>query len=139
MRLVVADMEKCIGCQSCMSACARRQGEAGLANTCIGVKSVGGMARGFIAVVCIACDAPSCAKVCLTNALSPREKGGGVRFSASDCIGCGHCRDACLIKAIFWNTEINKPVICIHCGYCVKYCPHGVLKFEKEETRDAEA
>ncbi|MCD5412119.1 MAG: hypothetical protein LRZ90_04705 [Thermodesulfovibrionales bacterium] len=76
MRLVVADMEKCIGCQSCMSACARRQGEAGLANTCIGVKSVGGMARGFIAVVCIACDAPSCAKVCLTNALSPREKGG---------------------------------------------------------------
>ncbi|MCL0062376.1 hypothetical protein M1N62_05405 [Thermodesulfovibrionales bacterium] len=59
-----------------MSACARRQGEAGLANTYIGVKSVGGMTRGFIAVVCIACDAPSCAKVCLTNALSPREKGG---------------------------------------------------------------
>ncbi|MCK4241811.1 MAG: 4Fe-4S binding protein, partial [Candidatus Atribacteria bacterium] len=29
MRLTVKDVDKCIGCQSCMFACARRKGEAG--------------------------------------------------------------------------------------------------------------
>jgi ferredoxin len=33
-----------------------------------------------------------------------------------------------LIGAVFWDEEINKPMICIHCGYCTKFCPHGVLK-----------
>jgi len=29
---------------------------------------------------------------------------------------------------VFWNEEVNKPLICIHCGYCADFCPHGVLK-----------
>ncbi len=133
MRLVIKDTEKCIGCQSCMFACARRQGDAGLAETCLGVKSIGGMERGFIVVVCRACPVSPCAKVCPTGALTPRE-GGGVHFEASKCIGCGHCLEACLISAIYWNEEVNKPMICIHCGYCVKFCPHGVLEMEEREA-----
>ena len=133
MRLVVLDAERCMGCQSCMFACGRRQDDIGLAETCIGVRSVGGMERGFIVVVCRACDDPPCVKVCPTDALQ-RRTNGGVRFESSKCIGCGHCRDACLIGAIFWNDEINKPMICIHCGYCVKYCPHGVLRLEDKEA-----
>jgi carbon-monoxide dehydrogenase iron sulfur subunit len=132
MRLAVVDIERCVDCQSCMFACARRQNEAGLSSSCIGVKSVGGMERGFIVVVCRACDDPPCLKVCPTNALKPK-KGGGVLLDAAKCIGCGHCRDACIIGAIFWNDEINKPMICIHCGYCIQFCPHGVLKLEKKE------
>jgi Fe-S-cluster-containing dehydrogenase component len=115
-----------------MFACARRQNEAGLSSSCIGVKSIGGMERGFIVVVCRACDDPPCLKVCPTNALKPK-KGGGVLLDAAKCIGCGHCRDSCIIGAIFWNDEINKPMICIHCGYCTQFCPHGVLKLEKKE------
>jgi Fe-S-cluster-containing dehydrogenase component len=132
MRLAVVDIERCVDCQSCMFACARRQNEAGLSSSCIGVKSVGGMERGFIVVVCRACDDPPCLKVCPTNALKPK-KGGGVLLDAAKCIGCGHCRDSCIIGAIFWNDEINKPMICIHCGYCTQFCPHGVLKLEKKE------
>ena len=132
MRLAVVDIERCVDCQSCMFACARRQNEAGLSSSCIGVKSVGGMERGFIVVVCRACDDPPCLKVCPTDALKPK-KGGGVLLDAAKCIGCGHCRDACIIGAIFWNDEINKPTICIHCGYCTQFCPHGVLKLEKKE------
>jgi len=133
MRLIISDAERCIGCQSCMFACARRQDDIGLAETCIGVRSVGGMERGFIVVVCRACDDPPCVKVCPTDALK-RRANGGVRFNSSKCIGCGHCRDACLIGAIFWDDEINKPMICIHCGYCVNYCPHGVLRLGDKET-----
>lgn len=135
MRLTVEDAERCIGCQSCMFACARRQDKVGIAETCIGVRSVGGMERGFIVVVCRACDDPPCAKICPTKALRLRH-GGGVHLDPTKCIGCGYCRSACLIGAAFWNEEINKPMICIHCGYCVRFCPHGVLALEGSETTE---
>jgi len=136
VRLAVLETERCIGCQSCMFACSRKHGEAGLSASCIGVRSVGGMERGFTVIVCRACEDPPCAKVCPTQALTPR-RGGGVRFDADKCIGCGHCRDACIIGAVFWDDETNKPVICIHCGYCADFCPHGVLGLQKREARNA--
>lgn len=134
MRLSIVDSERCVGCQMCMFACARRQGEGGLAGACIGIRSIGGMERGFTVIVCRACDDPACAKVCPTDALKP-QKGGGVRLDAAACIGCGNCRDACLVGAVFWDEEINKPMICIHCGYCARFCPHGVLKKARKESR----
>jgi len=133
MRLAVLETEKCVGCQLCMFACSRRQNEAGLAKSCIGVRSIGGMERGFMVVVCRACEDPPCARVCPTGALELR-KGGGVSLKPDKCIGCGHCRDACMVNAIFWNDETNKPMICVHCGFCVDFCPHGVLGL-KEERR----
>lgn len=131
IRLSVVDTERCVGCQSCMFACVRRQNEAGLAKSCISVKSAGGMERGFVVVVCRACEEPPCAKVCPTKALSLR-KGGGVILNPKKCIGCHYCQKACLINAIFWDEETNKPMICAHCSICTKYCPHGVLKIEKQ-------
>ena len=136
MRLAVVDTDRCVGCQQCMFACVRRQGGAGLAKTCIAVRSVGGMERGFIVAVCRACENPPCAKVCPTNALLPRED-GGVKLDSAKCIGCGHCRETCSIGAIFWDDETNKPMICIHCGFCATFCPHGVLELEKEEKQYA--
>jgi anaerobic carbon-monoxide dehydrogenase iron sulfur subunit len=132
MRLSVLDTERCIGCQACMFACARMQGQAGLEKTSIGVRSIGGMERGFTVIVCRACQDPSCMRVCPTEALRPRP-GGGVKYDPSKCIGCGYCRSACNIGAVFWDEENNKPKICVHCGYCVKYCPHGVLALIDEK------
>ena len=77
MRLVTKDADRCVGCEICMFACARRQGEGGLARACLGVRSVGGMERGFIVVVCRACPDPPCVKVCRTKALVVKEGGGG--------------------------------------------------------------
>ena len=131
MRLSIVDIERCVGCQSCMFACSRRFGEGGLNRSCIGIRSIGGMEHGFTVVVCRACDDPPCARVCPTDALVPR-KGGGVKVKEERCIGCGNCRDACALGAVFWDDENSKPMICVHCGTCADFCPHGVLDARKE-------
>jgi len=131
MRLSVVDAELCVGCQVCMFACARRRGHGGLARSRIAVGSAGGMSRGFKVVVCRACDDPPCARVCPEDALEVRD-GGGVKLIAESCSGCGDCADACLLGAAFWDDESNKPLICTYCGYCAKYCPHGVLEREED-------
>ncbi|MGQ9609286.1 MAG: 4Fe-4S binding protein [bacterium] len=128
-RLAVLDNEKCVGCQCCMFACARRTAQGGLAESRIGIRSKGGIEHGFVVIVCRACAEPQCSKVCPTDALVPK-KGGGVTFYPNKCIGCELCVKACPIGAVFWDSEINKPMICIACGYCVDYCPCSVIALE---------
>lgn len=131
-RLAVLDSDRCVGCQSCMFACARKHGEGGLGNSRIWVRSDGGIERGFVVIVCRACPDPQCMKVCPAGALTPR-RGGGVILVPERCLGCRLCVEACPLGAVFWDEGTNKPAICIHCGFCVKYCPHWVLKLERRE------
>lgn len=138
MKLKVIDSQRCVGCQLCMFACSRRNGNGGLSNSCIGVKSAGGMSKGFTVIVCRSCKNPPCARACPVGALEMKPA-GGVKLRAEKCIGCGNCRNACILKAVYWNNEAQKPLICIQCGICAKYCPHGVLELRqdagKEEVR----
>lgn len=136
-RLGVIDSDRCVGCQSCMFACVRRQGGAGLAGTRIKVRSDGGFERGFVVIVCRACSDPQCLKVCPVDALGARAD-GGVKLVAERCIGCGLCADACPFGAVFWDEAADKPAVCVYCGYCAEFCPHGVIAMEeKSETIDA--
>lgn len=137
-RLSVIDMDRCVGCQCCMFACARRVAEGGIAGSCIRVRSAGGMRKGFVVVVCRACADPPCARVCPTDALVARQ-GGGVRLRANLCIGCGNCVEACPFGAVFWNPESGKPQICVYCGYCATYCPYDVLALETIEEVPSDA
>ena len=129
-RLAVVDPERCVGCQCCMFACARRLGQGGLEGSYIGVRSNGGIRRGFLVVVCRACPDPPCSRVCPTDALRPRE-GGGVHLEPDLCIGCGNCARACPFGAIFWDQSQNKPQVCVYCGYCARHCPYDVLALEQ--------
>lgn len=126
MRLEVLDADKCVGCQCCMFACTRIHKDAGLSKTCLRIRSAGGLERGFMVITCIACDDPPCARVCPEQALILRNS-GGVVLNKAKCIGCGNCQRACIVKAVFWDEDNNKPLICNHCGYCVQYCPYGVI------------
>ena len=129
-RLAIVDVDRCVGCQCCMFACTRRHGEAGLGRSAIYVRSAGGVERGYVVIVCRACQDPPCAKACPVGALSLRP-GGGVIVNYDACLGCGRCRDACPFGAVRWDPELDKPIICVHCGYCAEHCPHSVLKLEE--------
>jgi carbon-monoxide dehydrogenase iron sulfur subunit len=137
-RLSVVDVDSCVGCQCCMFACARRLGQGGLRDAVIGIRSAGGVRRGFLVVVCRACPDPPCARVCPTDALVARP-GGGVHLHPDLCIGCGNCVQACPFRAIFWDAGQNKPQICVYCGYCARYCPYDVLALEEVAALPAAA
>ena len=131
-RLVIKDLERCVGCGLCMYACARRSAkspEIGIDRSGILTTSLSGFERGATVIFCRACEEPPCVQVCPTGALTPR-RDGGVSYKEELCIGCGNCIRACNIGAIFERSD-GKPAVCVHCGYCAKFCPHGVLAFEE--------
>ncbi len=123
-------MAKCIGCYSCMLACARTvHNNFSPRKSAIQIRSTGGLQSNFLALICRGCTNPPCVEACPTEALVQR-KGGGVLFKKDLCTGCKQCVDACSAQAIFFDEEDKKPIVCIQCGTCTRYCPHKVLTME---------
>ena len=132
-------MSKCIGCFTCMLICAgvNRKNHS-IRKSCISVRTSGGLSGRFIAVVCQACREPLCAEVCPSGALAPR-KGGGVLLDAKNCIGCRRCEQACMVHAIGYDEDTRTPIVCHHCGACVRFCPHGCLSLQEVPDEEVPA
>lgn len=129
--LTTPQMGKCIGCYSCMMACAREIKKSySPVTSAIQIRTRGGLQSKFTANICRACSDPPCADACKFEALQPRT-GGGVKLSKIRCTGCGDCIAACPINYIRMDEKENKIIMCLHCGTCVKFCPHGVLALQE--------
>ena len=127
------EMNKCLGCFSCMSVCSvAQQRDHSLTKSAIKVRTTGGMTSRFIAIVCLGCQEPACMEVCPTGALTKRD-GGGVVLDESVCIGCRKCQGACIVRAVNFNETTKKPIICKHCGICSRFCPHDCLQMLEAE------
>ena len=131
------EMNKCIGCFACQRVCATVNEKSFTDNkSAIRIRSLGGINSRYVAIHCHACvgDRP-CMDSCPTHALEKRQ-GGGVILNRELCVGCRRCEKACIVGAVNFLPDVNHPVICRHCGVCVRYCPHKCLNLE--EVPDAE-
>lgn len=131
--LKAKNMAQCIGCYSCMLACSRFVSHSfSPRKSAIQIRTRGGLQSRLAAVSCAACKNPACARACQFGALVPRE-GGGVTLHPDACIGCGRCVPACAARAISFDEDTHKPIVCKHCGICTRYCPHHLLTLEEVE------
>ena len=131
-KIIKADqMNKCLGCFTCMIICAgvNRKNHS-IRKSSIHVRTSGGLSGKYIAAVCQSCREPHCAEICPSGALIPR-KGGGVTLDTHKCIGCRRCVSACIVQAIGFDEDTQKPIVCHHCGMCARYCPHECLTMQE--------
>ena len=127
-------MNKCLGCFTCMNVCSSvNQNNHSLIKSAIKVRTIGGMTSGFIAIVCLGCREPACMEVCPSRALEKRSGGGVQLKNPEKCIGCRKCENVCIMRAINFDDETKKPIICRHCGVCSHYCPHDCLQMVETE------
>jgi Fe-S-cluster-containing dehydrogenase component/DMSO reductase anchor subunit len=101
---MVADIERCVGCQTCTAACRHANATAPAVQWRRVLDFETGtypkVARTFVPVGCQHCADPPCLKVCPTGATAKRAD-GIVTMDYDLCIGCAYCAVACPYQARF--------------------------------------
>ncbi|CAA7625373.1 Phenylacetyl-CoA:acceptor oxidoreductase [Magnetospirillum sp. LM-5] len=102
--VMVADLRRCVGCQTCTAACKENNG------TPVGVQwrrvldieagEYPDVSRVFLPTGCNHCDKPPCMEVCPSTATGKRAD-GLVTIDYDLCIGCSYCIMACPYDARF--------------------------------------
>lgn len=100
--VMIADLRRCVGCQTCTAACKETNGtppgvqwrrvldlEAG---------EYPEVSRVFLPTGCQHCDEPPCMEVCPSTATRKRAD-GIVTIDYDICIGCGYCAISCPYEA----------------------------------------
>ena len=126
--VMVIDLRKCIGCQSCVVACKSENNvPVGVYRTWVQVVEVGqweldpngdgpvavesktyvpSVKRFSLPRLCNHCDDPPCVEVCPVEATFKRQD-GLVLIDYPTCIGCGYCIQACPYDARFFNAAFG--------------------------------
>ncbi|MCP5088687.1 MAG: 4Fe-4S dicluster domain-containing protein [Rhodobacteraceae bacterium] len=105
----VADLNRCVGCQTCTSACKHANATApGVQWRKVLDFETGEFPtvnRAFLPVGCMHCESPSCRDVCPSTATGKRDD-GIVTIDYDKCIGCAYCAVACPYQARY---RVDKP------------------------------
>ena len=105
---MVADLNRCVGCQTCTAACKHANATApGIQWRKVLDMEAGAfpdVRRAFVPVGCMHCDDPPCVAVCPSGATFKRED-GLVVIDYDVCIGCAYCAISCPYQARFKVTE----------------------------------
>ena len=123
---MVADLRRCVGCQTCTAACKQANGTPpGVQWRRVLDLEVGeypAVKRAFVPVGCMHCDDPPCMHVCPTTATRKRAD-GIVTVDYDLCIGCAYCAVACPYEARY---KVNG--IATKCTFCVERIDAGTAK-----------
>ena len=106
---IVADLNRCVGCQTCTSACKHANATAPGVQWRKVLDFEAGefprVNRAFVPVGCMHCDTPTCRDVCPSTATRKRED-GVVTIDYNKCIGCAYCSVSCPYQARF---RVDRP------------------------------
>lgn len=106
---MVADLERCVGCQTCTAACRHANATPPAVQwrkvLDIEAGAYPNVSRIFVPVGCQHCADPPCMHVCPTTATRQRAD-GIVTVDYDLCIGCAYCEIACPYQARFL---VHKP------------------------------
>ena len=106
---MVADLNRCVGCQTCTAACkhtnATAPGVQWRKVLDIEMGEYPDVERVFMPVGCQHCAEPPCMEVCPSTATGQR-KDGIVDIDYDLCIGCSYCFVACPYQARY---KVSKP------------------------------
>jgi Fe-S-cluster-containing dehydrogenase component/DMSO reductase anchor subunit len=105
---MVADLERCVGCQTCTAACRHANATSPAVQwrkvLDIEAGSFPNVNRTFVPVGCQHCADPPCMHVCPSTATRKRPD-GIVTIDYNICIGCAYCDVACPYQARFKVTK----------------------------------
>ena len=105
---MVADLRRCVGCQTCTAACrhanATPPGVQWRRVLDMEVGEYPEVKRAFVPVGCMHCEDPPCMHVCPSTATKKRPD-GIVTIDYDLCIGCAYCAVACPYQARY-RTDI---------------------------------
>jgi Fe-S-cluster-containing dehydrogenase component len=152
------DTTRCIGCQSCVAACAEannlQQNGVHLTTPDLSsftkniiklYKPVNGGAWSYVKQQCMHCIDPACVGGCSFFALTKNSENGVVSWNSKKCIGCRYCEIACPfhVPKFQWEGFNPKIVKCELCKErlaagkqpaCTSVCPvHAVVYGTREE------
>jgi phenylacetyl-CoA:acceptor oxidoreductase subunit 1 len=106
--VMVADLERCVGCQTCTAACRHANATSPAVQwrkvLDIEAGTYPDVSRVFVPVGCQHCADPPCMHVCPTTATRQRAV-GIVTIDYDICIGCAYCEVACPYQARFLVHE----------------------------------
>jgi phenylacetyl-CoA:acceptor oxidoreductase 27-kDa subunit len=107
--VMIADLERCVGCQTCTAACRHANATSPAVQwrkvLDIEAGAYPNVSRTFVPVGCQHCADPPCMHVCPSTATRQRAD-GIVTIDYEICIGCAYCDVACPYQARF---KIDAP------------------------------
>jgi sulfite dehydrogenase (quinone) subunit SoeB len=123
---MLIEVDKCIGCQACVSACKARwdTGPGARRDWVLGIEHEGpqrGVGLTFYPGLCNHCAKHPCTADCPTGATYPDAK-GVVVVDPDLCIGCGNCVPMCPYSAR--QADPRKRIV-EKCNFCTPYVARG--------------
>ncbi len=147
--VMVADLRRCVGCQTCTAACrdanATPPGVQWRRVLDMEVGTYPDVQRTFVPVGCMHCADPPCMDVCPSTATRKRDD-GIVTIDYDLCIGCAYCAVACPYQARYkvdlvryaYGDDPMEPEekrhdpsrvgVSTKCNFCVDKIDDGIAK-----------
>jgi carbon-monoxide dehydrogenase iron sulfur subunit len=144
-KIIIVDIDKCMGCHSCEIACAVAHSESKDLLKAIFEKNVpvpkiilDSFDDQSFPMHCRHCEDAPCVAVCPSKAMSRFSENGPVILNKDKCIGCHACIIVCPFGVIKKDRDGKTLTKCDLCferleqgeePACVEACPTGAIKF----------